>query len=113
MRGPKQNGFYALWLFVRQCDGQLPPGVLSADASALRLDRLERRLSSLSLPAPLRRALSGALRELKDQSTPDVAFALHQLIAPAQDALGKVAAEAIAQASQKARVVTTENGGRG
>ena len=110
VRGPKQNGYYALWLFVRQCDGELLRGALSPDASERRLALLERRLSSLSLPAPLRRGMSGALRELHSGPETDVAHALDQLIAPASDALGPTAADAMAKASRKARVVSIENG---
>ncbi len=106
VRGPCRDGHYALWLFVRQCDGQLPPRAVSAEANRKRLDALERRLSSLTLPASLRRGITGALRELRIEE-PDIALALHQLVAPIQDSLGKEAADAVAAAADKVRTVST------
>ncbi len=102
-RGPKRNGLFALWLMVRQCEGRLPPNELSAPAESRRLEQLERRLSSLSLPNPLRRALPGSMRELKGGRSECAALALHQLIAPTRDALGKGAADAVALAARTAR----------
>ena len=106
VRGPRRDSHYALWLFVRQCDGQLPPRAVSAEANRGRLDGLERRLSSLTLPAPLRRGITGALRELRAEDDPDIALALHQLVAPIQDSLGQEAADAVAAAAEKVRIVT-------
>ncbi len=108
-RGPKRNGLFALWLFLRQCDGRLPPGELSEPADRARLERLEKRLSSLSLPAPIRRALPGSVRELKDGGTDGIAVALHQLVAPTREALGRGAADAVALAARSAREVERTN----
>jgi hypothetical protein len=104
-RGPKRNGFFALWLVLRQCDGRLPPGALSARADRQRLDRLERRLSSLSLPTALRRALPASMRELSDNRSDSVAVALQQLVAPTREALGRGAADAVGLAARSARDV--------
>lgn len=103
-RGPRRDGFYALWLFVRQCDGHLPPSTVSKEANGRRLDGLERRLSSLSLPAQLRRGIVGGVRELRT-THPDVSLALHQLVVPTKDALGPEAAEAVKAAAQKVRAL--------
>ena len=102
-RGPKRNGLFALWLFVRQCEGGLPPAPLSDAAQAMRLDGLERRLASLSLPAPLRRAFPGSVRELKTTNRNRVAVALRQLAAPAREALGAVAGDTILSAARASR----------
>ncbi len=102
-RGPRQNGLFALWLFVRQCDGTLPPHSLSTCALDGRLDGLERRLSSLSLPAPLRRALPGSIRELRAGDLGRVAIALQQLAAPVRDVLDPSLGDAFAQAARRAR----------
>lgn len=102
-RGPKRNGLFALWLLLRQCEGRLPPSPLSQRADSRRLEQLERRLSSLSLPAPLRRALPGSLRELKLGQVDSLRVALHQLVAPARDAIGRGAADAVALAARSAR----------
>jgi len=104
VRGQRRDAYYALWLFVRQCDGHLPPNALSSEANRKRLEGLERRLSSLTLPAPLRRGMTGSLGELREPE-PDVALALHQLVAPTKDTLGADAADALAAAAQKVRTL--------
>jgi hypothetical protein len=102
-RGPRQNALFALWLFARHCDAALVPASLSEHASAGRLDGLERRLSSLSLPAPLRRALPGSLRELRDADPLKVPIALQQLVAPVREAIGSSLGDAFAHAARRAR----------
>jgi len=104
-RGPKRNGLFALWLVLRQCGGRLPPGELSDRADRQRLERLERRLSSLSLPTALRRALPGSMRELRENRPDSVAVALQQLVAPTREALGRSAADAVGLAARSAREV--------
>jgi hypothetical protein len=100
VRGQRRDAFYALWLFVRQCDGHLPPRALSIEANRRRLEGLERRLSSLTLPSAIRRGMTGGLRELREPE-PDIALALHQLVAPTKDTLGPDAADAMSVASQR------------
>jgi hypothetical protein len=113
-RGPKRNGIFALWLIVRQCESMLPPEPLSEKACAARLSALERRLSSLTLPAPLRRALPASARELRSQHPNRVPVALQQLSAPAREAIGPSAGDALllaARGSRRAfRSPTTEEG---
>ena len=102
-RGPKRNGVFALWMFVRMCDGVLPPDELSTRAHRRRLQGLERRLSSLSVPAPLKRALTSAVRELADRSGVAAGIALQRLVAPARETLGSEVAEVIGVAARIAR----------
>jgi phytoene/squalene synthetase len=64
---------------------------------------LERRLASLTLPAPLRRALSATVAEMRDADPAATAVALAQLVAPARETLGSDAGDAIAQAARVAR----------
>lgn len=104
-RGPRQNGLFALWLFVRQCAGALPPNTLSDQVSAARLRHLERRLSSLSLPSPLRRALPGSLAELETHDRDRVPVALLQLAAPTRDAIGRNVGDILSHAARRARRV--------
>jgi hypothetical protein len=102
-RGPKRNGTFALWLFVRTCAGVLPPDRLSERNQRGRLAGLERRLRALSLPAPLRRALAGGLRELREGTAHAAAIALQQLVAPARESVGSDVGEAVALAARTAR----------
>jgi hypothetical protein len=102
-RGPRQNGLFALWLFVRQCAGALPPNALSPKAFSHRFRHLERRLSSLSLPAPLRRALPGSFAELASGEPARVPIALQQLAAPTRDAIGKGAGDIMSYAARRVR----------
>jgi len=105
-RGPKRNGIFALWLFVHACDGMLPPRSLSDKANSRRLEGLKRRLSSLSLPPPLRRALSGSLPELEAGTAEAASLVLRQLVAPVRDVLGAETAEAVSWAARFAKDVT-------
>lgn len=101
-RGPKRNGLFALWLVVRYCDGALPPA-LGERACRARLGGLEHRLSSLSLPAPLRRALPACLRELRAGEPGRMTVALQQLAAPAREGIGAAAADALIAGARTAR----------
>jgi hypothetical protein len=110
-RGPRRNGTYALWLFVRTCGGLLPPEPLSHRSQRGRLAGLERRIRSLALPGPLRRALAGGVRELADGTTQAAAIALQQLIAPARESVGTEAGDAVALAARTVRDVVRETRG--
>ncbi|MDH3291811.1 MAG: hypothetical protein OEO20_09325 [Gemmatimonadota bacterium] len=107
-RGPKRNALFALWLVVRHCDGALPPAALSERACSARLGGLEHRLSSLSLPAPLRRALPACLRELRAGQPARITGALQQLAAPAREGVGPAAADALGAGARAARRSTRE-----
>ena len=107
-RGSKRNGTYALWLFVRTCSGLLPPDRLSDRNQRGRLAGLERRLRALALPSPLRRALTGGVKELGDGTAQAAAIALQQLVAPAREIVGTDAGEALALAARTAREVSRE-----
>lgn len=102
-RGPRQNGIFALWLFMRSCNGVLPPAPLSGRVHRRRLQSVERRLSSLSLPAPLKRALALALRELTEGSPAAAALALHHLVAPARETLGTDLGDVMTLAAREAK----------
>ena len=66
VRGPRREGLFALWLTLRVAqDLQLDPP-LGERALRRRLAALESRLSSLTIPSPLRRALASALVQLQD-----------------------------------------------
>lgn len=105
-RGPQRNGLFALWLVVRVAGGLLPPRPLSARAHRGRLDQLERRLGSLSLPSGLKRACTDATRALRATPTQAAPAPLHQLAAAARDAIGGEAADALAAAARAARATT-------
>lgn len=102
-RGPKREGIYALWLTLRVAqDLRLDPP-LSERAARRRLSALEARLSSLTLPPPLRRALTAALQQLKQDGVDAVPLVLSTLVAPARDSAGADAGEAIQQAARASR----------
>jgi len=102
-RGPRQNGIFALWLFLRVCDGAVPPDVLKPRTHRRRVQALERRLSSLALPLPLKRALALALRELAEGTPSAAAVALKHLAAPARETLGTEIGEVVERAAAQAR----------
>ncbi len=102
-RGPRREGTFALWLTVRVAlDMSLAPP-LPERAQRRRVAALTRRLASLTVPAPLRRALGAALGHLELGGAAEAALALALLVAPARDTLGSEAGEAIAQAARTAR----------
>jgi hypothetical protein len=102
-RGPRREGIFALWLTVRVAQdllGDPPPG---ERAHRRRLQALEQRLSSLTVPPPLRRALAAAVNQLKESRPETAAQVLSQLVAPAREAGGADAGDAVAQAARAAR----------
>lgn len=102
-RGPKREGIYALWLTLRIAqDLRLDPP-LADRAVRRRLAALDARLSSLTLPPPLRRALTAALQQLKDGGADAVPVVLSTLVAPARDSAGADAGEAVQHAARAAR----------
>jgi hypothetical protein len=104
-RGPRRNGVFAVWLFARVAEGVLPPDPLSGKCHRGRIDALQRRLTSIALPPPLRRALAGSLRLVTEGTPRAAATALAQLVTPTQETLGPAAADALAQAAARARRV--------
>ena len=109
-RGPRRNGTFALWLFVRTCSGLLPPDRLSERSQSGRLAGLERRLRVLPLPSPLRRALAGGVKELADGTVSGAAFALQQLVAPARESVSADMGDALAVAARTVRDVSRDTG---
>jgi hypothetical protein len=101
-RGPRREGIFALWLTVRVAQDLLtdPP---AERAHRRRLQALEHRLSSLTIPPPLRRALGAAMSQLRDGAPETAVQVLSQLVAPARESAGPEAGEAIAQAARAAR----------
>ena len=102
-RGPRRNALFALWLVTRTAESVLPPDPVTLRAHRRRVELLQRRLSSVSVPAPIRRALQAALRHVAEGGATGAALALHQLVAPAREVLGAPAADALAAAAARAR----------
>ena len=102
-RGPRREGVYALWLVVRAAEAGLLDPPVGAKLRGRHLEALRHRLSTLTLPAPVRRAVTAALAQLAEDSPDASATALHQLTAPAREALGPEVAEAVGAAARAAR----------
>jgi hypothetical protein len=102
-RGPKRGGIFALWLTLRVAQDLLldPPPVERAHRR--RVQALEQRLSSLTMPPPLRRALAAAVSQLREGRPETAAQVLSQLVAPARETGGAEAGEAVALAARQAR----------
>ena len=100
-RGPRREGIFALWLTLRVAQDLVgePP---AERAHRRRLVALEHRLSSLTLPPPLRRALAAAISQLRDALAETAVQVLSQLVAPAREAGGPEAGEALAGAARAA-----------
>lgn len=102
-RGPRREGIFALWLTVRVAQDLLRDPPPADRAHRRRLQALEHRLSSLTMPPPLRRALTAAISQLEETRPETAAQVLSQLVAPAREAGGTDAGEALAQAARSAR----------
>lgn len=99
-RGPKREGAFALWLTTRTA---LDLGMLTTTpdrAERRRVALLRHRLAPLAVPRPLARGLTGALSHLEEATPAAARIALSQLVAPARDALGPDAGEAVALAAR-------------
>jgi hypothetical protein len=102
-RGPRREGVFALWLTLRVAqDFHLDPP-LPERLVRKRITALGTRLSSLTLPAPLRRALGAAVMQLASARAEEIPGILSQLVAPAREGAGAEAAEAIGQAALMSR----------
>lgn len=101
-RGPRREGIFALWLTLRVAQDLVrdPP---AERAHRRRLQALEHRLSSLTLPPPLRRALAAAINQLRDARPETAVQVLSQLVAPARESGGADAGDAVAHAAKAAR----------
>lgn len=102
-RGPKRGGLFALWLTLRVAQDLLLDPPPPERAHRRRVQALERRLSSLTMPPPLRRALAAAVNQLRDLRADAVPQVLSQLVAPARETGGAEAGEALALAVRQAR----------
>jgi len=102
-RGPRRDGIFALWLTVRVAQDVFADPPPAERAHRRRVAALGHRLSSLMLPPPLRRALTGAMADLERADPTAVAQALSQLVAPAREGAGPDAGEALAEAARAAR----------
>lgn len=103
VRGPKREGVYAVWLVVRAAEERALEPPISVKLRARHLEALRHRLASLTLPAPVRRAVVSALAQLDAETADAAATALHQLTAPAREALGVEVGDAVAGAARAAR----------
>lgn len=102
-RGPRREGIFALWLTVRVAQDRIHDSPAAERAHRRRLQALEHRLSSLTIPPPLRRALAAAISQLREVQPDTAAQVLSQLVAPARDTGGPEAGDALAQAARAAR----------
>jgi hypothetical protein len=101
-RGPRREGIFALWLTLRVAEDLLLVPPQAERAVKRRVAALEQRLSSLSLPAPLRRALVASLAELNQPGREKAGQVLQLLVAPAREAIGTDAADVLNRAARSA-----------
>jgi hypothetical protein len=111
-RGPKRGGIFALWLTLRVAQDLLLDPPPPERAHHRRVQALEQRLSSLTMPPPLRRALAAAVSQLREGRPETAAQVLSQLVAPARDAGGSDAGEALALAAKQARKMVSGAAGQ-
>jgi phytoene/squalene synthetase len=105
--GPKREGLFALWLVVRVAEGVLPPDAADAKAQRRRVAALRRRLATLTLPPPLRRAITAVYAPLEQVDPETVALALQDLAAATREALGAEPSDAVALAARAAQLASS------
>ncbi len=105
-RGPRRDGVFALWLTLRVAEDLLLDPPLAERASRRRLQALEHRLSSLTLPPPLRRAFTATLAGLRNDGAAGVPGVLAALVAPARESVSAEAGEAVQRVARAARTPT-------
>jgi hypothetical protein len=105
-RGPKREGIYALWLTVRVTQDLMATPPVAERAQRRRVQALEHRLATLTLPPQLRRALAAALLQLRNPRPDTAADVLAQLAAPARDGAGSEAGDVLTTAAKAAREKT-------
>lgn len=98
VRGPRREATYAVWLVTR-----IALDLLGNDPGPERVHRrrvqlLEQRLTSLTMPPPVRRALAASVQTLREATPEAGARALHGLIAPTREALGGALADCLRDA---------------
>ena len=103
VRGPKRDGVYALWLVVRAAEESAAHPGITPKLHQRQIEALHHRLASLTPPAPIRRAVVSAVSLLAGGGAEAPATALHQLAAPAKEALGPEVAEAVSGAIRAVR----------
>jgi len=94
-RGARRDGTFAVWLAVRVATDLAREGDWAERAHRRRLQALERRLTSLSLPPMLRRAMAGTLAQFREATPEGAALGVAQLVAPVRESLGAEAGEAV------------------
>jgi hypothetical protein len=99
-RGPRRDGVFALWLVLRVTEGLASATPATERAERRRVTNLEKRLASLTLPPPLRRALQSSLALLKEPGEDAPLLALRQLVAPVRETLGQEAGTAVERSSK-------------
>ncbi|HVX88147.1 MAG TPA: hypothetical protein VG940_04405 [Gemmatimonadales bacterium] len=102
-RGPKREGVYAVWLVVRAAETQLLDPPAAPKSRGRQLEGIKHRLATLTLPAPVRRAVATSLSLLAEDTPDAAASALHQLTAPARESLGHEVADALGHAIRAAK----------
>ncbi len=96
-RGPRRNGVYCLWLFLRAC-GELDSRDAASAKAHRKLNALKGRLRSLSLPPGFKKAIAGALQTLETPTIGSAGATLSQLVVPSLETIGKDAGSVVRQA---------------
>ena len=97
-RGPRREAAYAVWLVLRVALDLLHDAPPVDRAHRRRIQALEQRLTSLTMPPPVRRALASAAQVLRHGTAENATRALTELVAPVREGLGTEAAAALLDA---------------
>jgi hypothetical protein len=107
-RGPQRNGLFAVWLLLRVTSDLIPQEGGPDRAHRRRVQAMEQRLRSLTLPLALRSSLDRATEILATGSADGALTALREIHQPVREALGPRAADVIREALSEAQQVVRD-----
>ena len=97
-RGPQRNGLFAVWLLLRVTADLLPSEGVPDRAHRRRVQAMEQRLRSLTLPTALRISLARATEILTQGPVNGSVTALREIQQSVRETLGPRAADVIRDA---------------
>lgn len=101
-RGPRREGVFALWLTLRLVEDLALTPAQPERGVKRRVAALGKRLTSLNLPASLRRALHLVLLEVEQNPEALPGPVLLSLAGPVRETLGPEVADLVARAARGA-----------
>lgn len=102
-RGPRRDGLFALWLVLHVAEDLHLAFGAAERPYRRRVGLLEQRISSLALPAALKRDLARVIEGLKTSAAAPAGPLLAGLVGATRDGVGPDAADLVQKAARSLR----------